>query len=178
MQNQTNAAKNANKNANNAALVTAPVSAPATAPAQAQPASAPVQYSAPVVQQPLAPSTLRAKRVAAVQVALHARYRAAKAQAHVNATATALQANVLAQVQAVYAKAGLAVPNTLSVRAVPGLQQNPASTVTNACATVRAFVHANPTLTRKAVMQHFTGTNYVNPATVSTQYQRAKSGVK
>lgn len=176
--NNTQVAKNVQTNNN--AVVQQALTAPVSAPVQ-QPASVPaqaVQYSAPVVQQPTAPSTLRAKRIAAVQVGLHARYRAAKVAKHQNATATHAQNAILAQVQALYAQAGLPVPNTLSVRAVPGLQNNPASAVQGACALVRAYVHANPHATRKMVMQHFTGTNYVNPATVSTQYQRAKNGAK
>lgn len=122
------------------------------------------------------PSSLRATRIAKVQVLLHKRYRAAKVLKYTNATATHAQQAILAQVQALYASAGLPIPNTLSVRAVATTQHNPASAVQGACKQVRAFVHAHPTLTRKQVMQHFTGTNYINPATVSTQYQLAKGG--
>lgn len=122
------------------------------------------------------PSTLRMQRVAKVQAILHARYRAAQLAKHVKATATAQQANYLAAVQALAIAHGQPVPTTLSARALVTPQQHAPSAVSGPCATVRAFVHANPALTRKQVQQHFTGTNYVNPATVSTQYQLAKGG--
>lgn len=180
MRTQNTNAKNVQTN-NVAAqqLLAAPVAAQQVAPTQAVAVEQPVALVTPVVtagQQVTVPqpSSLRAARIARVQVALHARYRAAKLDKHNNANTHAKQQAYMLAVQQLAASMGVPVPNTLSVRNIATPQQHAPSNVQGACATVRAFVHANPTLTRKQVQQHFSGT--INPATVSTQYQLAKQG--
>lgn len=131
--------------------------------------------------------TLRVTRLQRVAVAAQQRYLAAKtpvlrvayqqkvanAQGAVN---TAQQQAYMAVMQQVAAHMGVPVPNTLSVRSVPGVQKNAPSNAPGACARVRAWVHANPSASVAAAKQHFSGSNYVNPATVQTQYQLAKKG--
>lgn len=191
MRTQQNSSKNVQTNNVAAAqqLLTAPV-------AQQQAGVAPQQQAAPVApQQPVAMVTpvvtvvqpgsvaavqltavqqLRANRVAKVQVGRVQQYRAAKLLAHHTATQASLQATLHAQVLALYAQAGMQPP-TQSMRAVPVTQKAPASTIPNVCAAIRAYVHANPTASKAAVIKHFGSA--ANPHTVSTQYQRAKSGV-
>ena len=175
MRTNTNAAKNTANNTNavaQQALLAAPAAVQASAPVAL---TVPVVTVAPAAMHTVpAPTSLRAKRIAAVQVGLHARYRAAKQAKHNAVSVHAKQHAYMQAVQALAAQMGVPVPNTLSVRNIATPQQHAPSNVQGACAVVRAWVHANPTATRKQAIAHFNGT--VNPATVSTQYQRAKSG--
>lgn len=120
----------------------------------------------------------RAFRVALVGNTLRARRNAEKMQQSAAATLHAKHAAYMADMQALALKHGLPAPTTMSVRSVVGEQKNAPSNTSGACKRVRAFVHANPTLTRKQVQEHFGigGTDYINPATVSTQFQLAKNG--
>lgn len=177
MRTQQNSSKNVQQNNNAVVQAVAAQQAPVVAPQQPAGLLAPMQQALTVpVVTVVQPTSLRAARVAAVQVALLQRYRAAKVAKHTAAVATWQQSNYLAAVQALAIAHGQPVPTTLSARALVTPQQHAPSAISGPCATVRAFVHANPLLTRKQVQQHFTGTNYINPATVSTQYQLAKGG--
>jgi len=141
------------------------------------------ELTTPVVEEVVAPAKFsaehyvrRANRVAAIGNTLRARRNAELKQQSQGATLHAKQAAYMAAVQALAAQHGLPVPNTMSVRAVAGEQKNAPSNNAGACKRVREFVHANPTMTRKEVKEHFSGSNYINPATVSTQFQLAKQG--
>ena len=120
-----------------------------------------------------APATLRAQRVARVQVALHAARKAQRAQASANATQAAKAALVLQQVQAVYAAHGMVAP-TQSVRVLATPQQHAPSNKPGTCAAIRVWCVANPLATVAQAKAHFSGSNYANPATVQTQHGVAR----
>jgi hypothetical protein len=132
----------------------------------------------------------RAQRLAAVGVALRARFVAAKQAAHVAATqqynvaqyqqhiaALQLQAQQYAAQYGV-APVALAGVHTQSVRAAHlGVQKHAPSANPGACKAVRAWVAANPTATAAQAKAHFSGNNYINPATVQTQYGVARKAL-
>lgn len=152
------------------------------APEQSVQLTVPVVFAEPpMAEQPPVPTAAqmrRAFRIALVGNTLRARRNAEKQQLSAAATLHAKHAAYMADMQALAAKHGLPAPTTMSVRSVPTEQKNAPSNAAGACKRVRAFVHANPTLSRKEVQAHFGpgSTDYINPATVSTQFQQAKGG--
>lgn len=123
---------------------------------------------------------LRTTRIANLTAALFAQRAANKASAFAHATAAAAQSAYLAQLAALQAAHGInPAHHTLSVRNANNTQQHQPSAQPGACKLVRAWVQNNPTATVAQALLHFapTGTQYVNPATVKTQYRVAKQAL-
>lgn len=143
--------------------VVAPAQAVATVPTLLISNSAPV---ATVVQ----PITLRAARVQAIKQALFARRVAAKQQQYHVSTVAAQQKAYMHAVQQLAAQYGLPVPNTLSVRSVPGAQKHAPSAQAGACAQVHAIA-AQCNGVRSATLAACKAAG-INPATAATQYAK------
>lgn len=131
--------------------------------------------AAPALHTVAAPATLRAQRVARVQVALHAKHIAAKQAKYQTITyATKLAAYNAAAAQ-LAASMGLPVPAPAVTRTSVNSTNAPkhaASGVTGACAVVRALAAANG-YNRKATLAAAAAQG-INPATAATQYAIAK----
>lgn len=126
------------------------------------------------MQQPAQPTTLRAQRVARVQVALHAHRIAAKQAKYASVTyATKLAAYNAAAAQ-LAASMGLPMPTPAKATSGPAkAPQQGVASPSGACATVRALAVANG-FNRKATLAAAAAQG-INPATAATQYAIAKT---
>ncbi len=129
-----------------------------------------VQVVAPVVTV-AQPATLRATRIARVQVALHAQRIAAKQQHYVAQTQHAKQQAYLHAVQQLAAHYGIdPAQNTIAVRAVNTVQQHAPSAVAGACKRVHEIA-AQCNGVRSATLAACKAAG-INPATAATQYAK------
>jgi hypothetical protein len=133
------------------------------------PQVAPTQVVAPVATV-VVPATLRALRIARLQVALLQQRMVAKKQAFVARNLAAQQQSYMLAVQQLAAQYGLPVPNTLSVRAVNNVQKHAPSAVQGACAQVHAIA-AQHNGVRSATLAACKAAG-INPATAATQYAK------
>lgn len=138
------------------------------------------QANTPVAQQATvaalvtvaAPTTLRAQRIAKVQVLLHSKRIAAKQQAYHAAQVAHNQQAYMLAVQQLAVQYGVAAPTTLSVRNAVHKQQHAPSAASGACAQVHAIAAAN-NYVRAATLAACKQAG-INPATAATQYAIAK----
>lgn len=128
--------------------------------------------SAPVVLHTAhVPATLRALRIARVQVALYAKHVAAKAQAHAARTSAANRTAYMLAAQQLAAHYGIAAEHTtLAVRAVHTKQQHAPSAEAGACKRVHAIA-AQCNGVRSATLAACAAAG-INPATAATQYAK------
>ena len=116
------------------------------------------------------PTTLRAIRVARIQVALHTKRITEKKQSYITKTLHAKQQAYMLQVQQLAAEYGLPLPNTLSVRNNSTAQKHAPSATAGACAQVHAIAAAHKG-ERKATLAACVVAG-INPHTAATQYAK------